>query len=125
MNVEVSSNSENECDLNSDSDTDSDFPPDVKHQKIEYEEKITQEEERITQGDYVKVISGMFHGYYAVVQGDGYGDEIELQYFKEKSGKNGNNYWVLADNDFDSREPSELIKVQPFEIDRRNQFYFE
>ena len=50
-------------------------------------------EESITQGDYVKVIAGMFRGYYAVVQGDGYRDEIELQYFKEKNGKHGN-YWV-------------------------------
>ena len=49
----------------------------------------------------------MFRGYYAVVQGDGYRDE--------NSGKHGN-YWVLADNDLDSREPSNLIKVQPFEI---------
>ena len=34
----------------------------------------------------------------------------------KNSGKQGN-YWVLADNDFDSREPLDLIKVQPFEID--------
>ena len=128
MNVEVTSNSENECNLDSDSDSDpnsvEDFPPAAKYQRIECEKKITQEGESITQGDYVKVIAGMCRGYYAVVQGGGYGDEIELQYFKENSGKHGN-YWVLADNDFDDREPSDLITVQPFEIDRRNQFYFE
>ena len=58
----------------------------------------------------------MFRGYYAVVQGDGYRDEIELQYFKENSGKHGN-YWVFVDNNFDSREPSDLIKVHPFRIE--------
>ena len=66
----------------------------------------------------------MFRGYYAVVQGHGYGDEIELRYFKEKTGKHGK-YWVLAENDYDCREPADLAKVTPIEIDRRNQFYFE
>ena len=66
MNVEVSLN------VNSDSDSDPDSV-----------------EGSITQGDYIKVIAGMFRGYYAVVQGDGYRDEIKLQYFKENSGKHG------------------------------------
>ena len=46
--------------------------------------------------DYIKVIAGMFHCYFAVVKGEGYGDEIELQYFKGKSGMRGN-YWILAE----------------------------
>ena len=67
VNVEVSSYSENECNLDSDSDSDpnsvEDFQSAVKYQRIECEEKITQEEESITQGDYVKLIAGMFRGY--------------------------------------------------------------
>ena len=57
------------------------------------------------------------------MKGEGYGDEIELQYFKGKSGKRG--IWILADNDYDSKEKSDLMKVEPLEIDRRNHFYFE
>ena len=36
---------------------------------------------------------------YASVLGEGYGDEVEIQYFKKK-GK----YWVLNENDYNSCE---------------------
>ena len=66
----------------------------------------------------------MFHGFYAAVEGEGYGDEIEIKYFKEKTGEKSR-YWVLTNHDYDCREPDELSKVMPIEINRRNQFYFE
>ena len=35
-------------------------------------------------GDSVKIVSGLFQGYNAVVFGSSYGDENEIQYFTEK-----------------------------------------
>ena len=69
-------------------------------------------------GDYVKVVSGLFKGFYATVLGKSYGGEVEIQYFQEKYGK-----WVLKENDIDSRLPEELIKVTA-EMDRRSYFIF-
>ena len=63
---------------------------------------------QFVKGDYVKKIKGNFVGLFASVIGDGYGDEVEIQYFKNST--NGK-YWVLADNDYDSREDDELKKV--------------
>ena len=65
----------------------------------------------------------MFSGYYAVVLGEGYGDEIEIQYFKEIGYGRKKNY-VLADHNFYCREVSDLEKVVPIEIDGRGHFYF-
>ena len=46
----------------------------------------------------VRIVSGNFTGMYASWT-EGYGDEVEIQYLK-KNGK----YWVLNENDYDSRE---------------------
>ena len=110
-----STSSENETESDADDD-------DARYAQQVVEKKVF--EGVVTQVDYIKVIAGIFHGYYNGVKGDGYGDEIELQYFKGWSGKRGN-YWILANNDYDSREKSDLMKVEPFGIDRRNQFYFK
>ena len=42
-----------------------------------------------------------------------YGDEWELNYFMEKSSYQGK-YWVLKQNDLDSREASDLAVVRGF-----------
>ena len=54
-------------------------------------------------GDYVKVIAGHNIGYYASVLGEGYGNEIEINYFEQKR-----NRWQLKDHAKDSREIHEL-----------------
>ena len=46
------------------------------------------------QDDCGKVIKGNYSGYFALVTGDGYGGEIEINYFKGK-----NKWWVLKEND--------------------------
>ena len=61
-------------------------------------------------GDCVKIISGLFQGYCAVVFGWNYGDENEIQYFTEKT-ISGGKYWVLKENYLNSRENCELKKV--------------
>ena len=80
------------------------------------------EEERVEDfhpGEYVKVIGGAFVGYYAVVTSEGYGDEVEVNYF-EKKGK----WWTLKEYDLDSREKSELQKVVKVDMDHRSHYYF-
>ena len=59
----------------------------------------------------VKIISGLFQGYCAMVLGSSYGDENEFQYFTEKKTISGAKYLVLKENDPDSREKCELKKV--------------
>ena len=61
----------------------------------------------IVVGDCVKIISGLFQGYYAVVLGWNYGDENEIQYFTEKT-ISGGKYWVLKENYLNSRKNCEL-----------------
>ena len=39
----------------------------------------------LKQGDHVKLLKGNYIGYFAVVTGDGYGGEIEINYFKGKN----------------------------------------
>ena len=58
-----------------------------------------------------KIISGLFPGYCAVVHGSSYGDENEIQYFTAKKTISGAKYWVLKENDPDSREKCELRKL--------------
>ena len=74
--------------------------------------------DNINIGYHVKIISQPYVGLYAVVINESYGDEMEIQYFEEKYGK-----WVLKDGDLDSREPSEMMKVDA-EVDGRRQYTF-
>ena len=55
-------------------------------------------------GDFFK---GDFYGYYAVVMGESYGDEIEISYFQKRE-KN----FVIKENNFDSWLIIELKRVQ-------------
>ena len=65
----------------------------------------------IVVGDYVKIISGLFQDYFAMVLGSSYGDENEIQCFTEKKNISGAKYWVLKENNLDSREKYKLKKV--------------
>lgn len=53
------------------------------------------------------------------------GDELEIQYFKEKEDNLGRS-WELAAHDFDCRTNDELKKVEPDIMDgRSHRFVFE
>ena len=69
-------------------------------------------------GDYVQVISGNYKGCYATVLGEGYGDEIELNYFEKKR-----KWWDLKRNAKDSREVEELKHAQ-YIVDDAGHFHF-
>ena len=69
-------------------------------------------------GDYVKIIKEPYFHFYAVLLDSSYGDEFEIQCCEKKYRK-----WVLKKNDFDSREPAEMIKVDA-EIDGRGHYIF-
>ena len=71
-------------------------------------------------GDYVKVIKGSYLGYFALVNCDGYGGEIEINYFTGK-----NKWWVLKENDFDSRDRGDLKKVDNFTMFKRSLYCFK
>lgn len=66
---------------------------------------------------------------YAVITNDSYGDELELNYFRKVGGslmidgRKYDTYWVLKENDLDSREPEHLVKVN-FLVDNRDRFVF-
>ena len=59
-----------------------------------------------------------------MVTDSSYGDEIEIQYFMEKETQGGKKYYVLKENDFDSRERNELRKVTAI-LDKRDHYTFE
>merc|ERR1739848_64468 len=50
------------------------------------------------EGEYVKIVSGAFTGYYGVISDEKVADKYVIQYFEKKT-----NWWVSKDNDFDSR----------------------
>ena len=80
-------------------------------EELEEEEDSEQpEKSKLKKGDCVKIIHGSFLGYYDMVIDHSYGDEFEVQYFQKNLGK-----YVLKPNDFDSREESDLEKVE-FEL---------
>ena len=76
--------------------------------------------EVIATGDYVKIVSGAFLGYYAIVTGESYGEELEIQYFEKKE-----KWWVLKEHDLDSRPQTELRRVTKARVDRRMHYFFE
>ena len=43
---------------------------------------------------------------------ESYGNEMEIQYFSEKSHRSHGKYWVLKDNHVDSKPISDLTKVE-------------
>lgn len=74
----------------------------------------------LKRGDCVKVVKGNYLGYFALVTGDGYGGETELNYFEHRS-----KWWVLKEKDLDSRERGDLEKVENFTMDNRSHYYFK
>ena len=73
-------------------------------------------------GDCAKIISGLFQGYYGVFLGSSYGHENDTKYFTEKT-ISGAKYWVLKENNLDSREKPELNKVVAV-LDNRDHYTF-
>ena len=69
-------------------------------------------------GDFVNIIKKPFDGLYAVVVNVSYGDELEIQYCEKRYGK-----WVLKEGDVDSREPTDMVKVDA-KIDGREYYTF-
>ena len=69
-------------------------------------------------GNYVMVIHEPFSGYFAVVTDNSYGDKSEIQYFQNKE-----KWWILIENDFDSRLANELKPVKG-RIDERSHYFF-
>ena len=72
-------------------------------------------------GDCVMVTKGLFKGYYAIVQGKSCMDEVKIQYFEERRCTPSDQYYVLKENEFHSREKANLIKVVP-SIDNRDHY---
>ena len=72
--------------------------------------------------DVVKIASGNFEGYYAVItEGENLmnlqiNDEIEINYLKKSSGK-----WIVAPHDLDSRMIIDLKKVNGY-VDSRSRY---
>ena len=85
---------------------------------------VSDNDEGLMEADYVEVVQGLFRGYYAVVIGDGYGDELEIQYFQEKTDSNGS-YWELATYDYDCRPSEDLKKIEPSIYGRSPRFIFD
>jgi len=69
-------------------------------------------------GDYVKMVWGLFKGYYVIVHSPSYGDDVKVQYLKKCFGK-----YVLKELDFDSRPLHEMKQVTA-EIDNRGRCTF-
>ena len=75
----------------------------------------------IVVSDCAKIISGLFQGYYGVFLGSSY--ENGIQYFTKKKTISGAKYWVLKENNLDSREKHELNKVVAV-LDNRDHYTF-
>ena len=56
---------------------------------------------KIQPGCYVKIVNGLFSGFYATITNKSYGDELEINYFQKQYGK-----WILKDGDLDSCDVS-------------------
>ena len=53
--------------------------------------------ENILLGDCVEVTNELYNGFYAIIIGTSYGDELELQYFEQKQGLSFRIYLVLQE----------------------------
>ena len=75
---------------------------------------------QIKVGDFVKIIRGNYVDYYAVVTGLSYSNELEINYFVKRE-----KYYVLKDNDLDSRLIEDLKLVAGALINTRGHYTFE
>ena len=67
--------------------------------------------------DCVKIINKPYKGFYAIVTSKSYGNELEIQYLKKAFDK-----YVLKE-DIDSREPEDLLRVEPT-VNSRGRYAF-
>ena len=104
----------------SESDGDSLSSEEESEDDAEEEGEDEQQGEVISTGECVRVVSGAFLGYYAMVVGESYGEELEIQYFEKKE-----KWWVLKEFDFDSRPQTDLRGVGKARVDRRMHYFFE
>ena len=70
-------------------------------------------------GFYVKIVNGLFSGFYVTVTKKLYGDEWEIDYFQEQHGK-----WTLKGGDLDSQNADNMILVTAYP-DKRGYFTFD
>ena len=71
-------------------------------------------------GDYVTVTRGSFKVYSALVTGNSYGGEVEIQYFQKQL-----KWWILKANDLDSIKPCDLeVLTKNILIDNRSHYWF-
>ena len=86
---------------------------------------ILDNDESLMKEDYVEIVQSLFRGYYALLIGESYGDELEIQYFREKTDNSGS-YRELATYDYDCRPSEDLKKIEPtITAGRSPRFIFE
>ena len=71
-------------------------------------------------GNFVKVVKGNFRGYYAVITGESYGNEIEINYFEKCQC-----YYVLKENDMDSHTQTDSELVEGVLINTKGHYRFD
>ena len=109
---------DSESDVNDvDSGEESDNLDEYQQEESDYDDKNDAGDD-LKVGDFIKITKDPFIGFYAVITEKSYGDEWELQYCEMKFGK-----WVLKDLDYDSREVSDMIKVDA-KVDGRGRYTF-
>ena len=69
-------------------------------------------------GDHVVIVKEPYKGYYATIIDKSYGDEWEIQYYEKRF-----KWYVLKDNDHDSRGEEDMCKVCA-SLDNRNHATF-
>ena len=57
----------------------------------------------------MKIVKGLFSGFYATVANNSYGDEWEIKYFQKQNGK-----WTLKDGDLNSPDAEDMILVTAY-----------
>ena len=57
----------------------------------------------------MKIVKGLFSGFYTTVANNSYGDEWEIKYFQKQNGK-----WTLKDGDLNSPDAEDMILVTAY-----------
>ena len=83
------------------------------------QQKITRKHQMQT-GNFVKVVKGNFRGYYAVITGESYGNEIEINNFEKRQC-----YYVLKENDMDSHTQTDSELVEGVLINTKGHYRFD
>ena len=83
------------------------------------QQKITKKCQMQT-GDFVKVVKQNVRGYYAVITGESYDNEIKINYFEKHQC-----YYVLKENDTNSHIQTDLELVEGALINTRGHYRFK